>query len=148
MNKVDHSMTQHISQLNIVSCHKEGHSKWTSLHMRLSLSRTSTRRALKAELWISHRLYGMFFLIDYCIIYNTWSKIIDGFKHRHRDIFYKNIYEFLAYSCSFVTRLRCLVYNCQFREFLPLSPSGWRGIVITVRAGGRAAAKLAEPISL
>ena len=37
-------------------------------------------------------------------------------------------------------------------QFLPLSPSGWRGIVVTVRAGGRAAgraaAKLAEPISL
>ena len=44
--------------------------------------------------------------------------------------------------------------------FLPLSPPGWRGIVVTVRAGewaggrvygrpaGRAAAKLAEPISL
>ena len=31
---------------------------------------------------------------------------------------------------------------------LPLSPPGWRGIVVTVRAGGRAAAKLAEPISL
>ena len=33
-------------------------------------------------------------------------------------------------------------------QFLPLSPPGWRGIVVTVRAGGRAAAKLAEPISL
>ena len=40
--------------------------------------------------------------------------------------------------------------------FLPLSPPGWRGIVVTVRAGGRtggravggAAARLAEPISL
>ena len=32
--------------------------------------------------------------------------------------------------------------------FLPLSPPGWRGIVVTVRAAGRAAAKLAEPISL
>ena len=32
--------------------------------------------------------------------------------------------------------------------YLPFSPPGWRGIVITVRAGGRAAAKLAEPISL
>ena len=40
----------------------------------------------------------------------------------------------------------------ELRLFLPLSPPGWRGIVVTVRAGGRAAgraaAKLAEPISL
>ena len=37
-------------------------------------------------------------------------------------------------------------------DIFTLSPPGWRGIVVTVRAGGRAAgraaAKLAEPISL
>ena len=37
-------------------------------------------------------------------------------------------------------------------SFLPLSPPGWRGIVVTVgvggRAAGRVAAKLAEPVSL
>ena len=43
---------------------------------------------------------------------------------------------------------RCVMCN----DFLPLSPPGWRGIVVTVRAGGRAggwaaAAKLAEPTS-
>ena len=44
------------------------------------------------------------------------------------------------------------VDDSQIYDFLPLSPPGWRGIVVTVRAGGRAAgraaAKLAEPISL
>ena len=41
--------------------------------------------------------------------------------------------------------------NVSFSEnhaFLPLSPPGWRGIVVTVRAVGRADARLAEPISL
>ena len=33
-------------------------------------------------------------------------------------------------------------------EFLPLSPTGWRGIVVMVQADGRAAAKISEPISL
>ena len=33
-------------------------------------------------------------------------------------------------------------------QFLPLRPSGWRGIVVMLRVGGRAAAKLVEPISL
>ena len=33
-------------------------------------------------------------------------------------------------------------------SFLPLSPLGWRGIVILVRVAGRAAVRFAEPISL
>ena len=45
-----------------------------------------------------------------------------------------------------------VLLNSEYSEFLPLSPPGWRGIVVTIRAGGRvvgrAAARLAEPISL
>ena len=38
--------------------------------------------------------------------------------------------------------------DIEMAAFLPLNPSGSRGIVVTVRAAGWAAAKLAEPISL
>ena len=38
----------------------------------------------------------------------------------------------------FCGRLRLSFCLCGYHSFLPLSPPGWRGIVVTVRAGGRA----------
>ena len=40
------------------------------------------------------------------------------------------------------------VTDPNLKPILPLSPPGWRGIVVKVRAAWRAAARLAEPIYL
>ena len=53
-------------------------------------------------------------------------------------------------NCCKLIYLQCVLHRQSAIHFsiLPLRPSGWRGIVVTVRAGGRAAGKLAELISL
>ena len=69
---------------------------------------------------------------DFCLFYALASMIFYSGSCIVCNVFISDIFE-------------------MFYAFLPLhalSPPGWRGIVVTVRAGGRAAAKLAEPISL
>ena len=69
----------------------------------------------------------------------------------------KNVfYYYFTAGEYFMCFMQNVYGNIFFMHFLPLSPPGWRGIVVKVRAGGRAggwaagraAAKLAEPISL
>ena len=82
----------------------------------------------------------LFFLIHQALPSLTRSNLVDEEEEDDQSLLVRDYFplERISVSCcvSFILSELCVSINHVFCDFLPLSPPGWRGIVITVRAGG------------
>ena len=66
-----------------------------------------------------------------------WNYVFHALTHQYVPSFNHYQWKTLRTFHAFHDR-KCVFDNFYKHGFLPLSPPGWRGIVVTVRAGGRA----------
>ena len=127
-----------VTPVRIDRCYEMMHKAWSSIEevpYRFSRSSVKVRgHAAKKKSSIRTQI-GRFQSVTLDWIHQwLWNDTQSLKQHRRGALLLaatKQLYEWFSLSVT----------------VLPLSPPGWRGIVVTVRAGGRAAAKIAESIS-